>query len=461
MKTAGALPFCDAPVVPEPPARSLGLFRLLKQSRDNEIAVYSRDAFVNDASDVKFLFQRFVLLNHPEYIKHVLVTNHQNYPKSRLNRQILGRVLGQGLLTTEGKDWHRQRQIVAPAFHHMRIAGLAGIMTECAEATRERWQGAAERGEALDVFREMTALTMEITAKALFSRDVAPSVHEIGRAITVILQTFGKPSIVDILGLPEWLPRRRDPEAVEAIALLQRRVCEIITARRADPGERNDLLSMLLEARDEETGEGMTDRQLRDEIMTLFGAGHETTAVALTWTWYLLSQHPDVERRLHEELDRALGGRTPTWDDLNRLPYTRMVFEEAMRLYPPAFTMHRTALADDEIDGYKIRAGALITISPYVTHRNPKLWENPQRFDPERFTPEKVKARHRYAYLPFGAGPRVCIGNSFAMMAGRLTLATLARSYHLRLVPGHAVEAQGRITLRPRHGMRMTLKTRA
>jgi cytochrome P450 len=217
---------------------------------------------------------------------------------------------------------------------------------------------------------------------------------------------------------------------------------------------------MLLAARDETTGDGMSDRQLRDEVVTIFAAGHETTAVAMSWTWYLLSRHPRCEARLHQELDQVLAGRSPRFADLEHLPYTRMVFEEALRLYPPAFSLTRVAAADDRIGPHRIPKGAMVTLSPWVTHRDPRLWPDPERFDPERFLPEAVRQRHKFAYFPFGGGPRVCIGNSFALMEGRLILATLAQRYRLRLEPGHPVEPQGRITLRPRHGMRMTIEER-
>ena len=447
-------------LVPEPPSRPLGPFRYLKQIRDDQIAVFSRDDFVNDIGITKLLGQHFFLLNSPDYIKYVLLTNSENYPKSRLNRQLLRPVLGDGLLTSGGEFWRRQRRIAAPAFHHRRLSALAGTITQCAEEMIERWRSADDRRGAPDISVEMTALAMQIVTRTLFSRDIVGSVHELGKAISVIVKSLGKPSIIDLVGLPEWLPRRRDSKTVEAIAAVERTIYDIIAERRANPSETRDLLSMLLEARDEETGEGMTDRQLRDEAMTLFAAGHETTGTALTWTWYLLSQHPEVERRLHEELRIVLGGRTPSFGDLEALTFTRMVFEEAMRLFPPVIAFNREALSDDVIDGQKIPAGAMVKISPYVTHRNPKLWPNPSRFDPDRFMPDRARVRYRYSYLPFGGGPRICIGNSFAMMEAQLILATVAQAFRLQLLPGHPVEAKGQATLRPRWGLLMTLQPR-
>ncbi|MDP3767798.1 MAG: cytochrome P450, partial [Dehalococcoidia bacterium] len=235
----------------------------------------------------------------------------------------------------------------------------------------------------------------------------------------------------------------------------------MIEARRNNGADKDDLLSMLLEARDEETGEGMSDKQLRDEVFTMFTAGHETTAAALAWTWYLLSQHPEAEGRLHNELGSVLSGRTPGLDDLQRLPYTRMVIEETLRLYPPVWSIGRMALREDTVLGYRIPAKGQVLLSSYVTHRHPEFWDEPERFDPERFAPERAASRPRYAYFPFGGGPRQCIGNEFAMMEAQLALATLAQRYRLRLVPGQVVEPEPAVTLRPRHGVMVTVEARS
>lgn len=426
-------------------SRPLGALAFIRRVRENPIAVYAAEAYERDFSERTVLFQRFALVNHPDYIQRVLVTNQANYGKGRLNRQILGPTLGQGLLTSEGDFWRRQRRIAAPAFHRRRLAALAGLMVEVAQGVSARWRGLSE----IDVGREMMTLTMEIVARALFSRDVAGSVRELGGAIDTLIEGFGRAPVLDLLGLPEWLPRRRDPEARRALAYVDSVIYEIIRSRRAAPEAHDDLLGMLLEARDEESGEGMTDRQLRDEVMTLFAAGHETTAVALTWCWSLLARHPQPEARLHAEIDRVLAGRPPTFEDLERLPYSRMVVEEAMRLYPPAYSLNRVALADDVMGPHVVRKGALVTVSPWVTHRNPALWPDPLTFDPERFRPEAVRERHRYAYFPFGGGPRICIGNAFALMEARLALAVLAQAW--RLVPlGPQPQPQARVTLRPK-----------
>ncbi len=447
-------------VVPEPldgPANPVRFLRLL---RDDQLSVYTRESFVAGFLQARILFQNFVLINEPAFIEHILLTNHHNYVKSRLNRQIVRPVIGNGLLISEGEFWRRQRRIMAPAFHRQRVAQAAGVMVRRTRQRLERWRTACKSGQSLDINREMMSLTMEIVAEALFSSDIAGSIDELGRAVTTLFASLGTPNPLDVLGFPEWFPRWRSHRTRSALALLDRTVYEIIAARRGAREMSGDLLGLLLSARDDETGEEMTDTQVRDEVITFFAAGHETTALALTWTLYLLSRHPGVERTLHGEVDRVLADREATYDDLEALPYTRMVIQEAMRLFPPAFGLSRRALADDRVGERTIRSGSLVTISPYLTHRNPRLWEDPLRFDPERFTPDRIRTRHRYAYLPFGGGPRICIGRGFAMAEACLVLATIARAYRLRMAPGHRVVAHGRITLRPRYGLRMTLERR-
>lgn len=447
-------------VVPEPPAGRFGLIQFLRLIRDSGIAGFDRDSFVNDFSEVRMFFHRLVLINEPEFIEHILLSNHRNYVKGRLSRQVLRPALGTGLLTSEGDFWRRQRRIAAPAFHRQHLARAADVMARRARQRVDLWRTPCEEGKSLDIAHEMMSLAMEIVAEALFSSDIAGSIDDLGRAMTTVIASFGTPSPLDILGFPEWLPRWRSPRARSALARLDRMIYDMIATRRTTQRGSDDLLGLLLAAHDEETGEGMTDTQLRDEVMTLFAAGHETTAMALTWTLYLLSRHSEIERKLHDEVDRVLGEGQARFADLEHLTYTRMVIEEAMRLFPPAFILNREPLTDDEVGGHLIRAGSTVTISPYVTHRNPRLWKDPLRFDPERFTPNRIKERHRFAYFPFGGGPRICIGNGFAMMEARLVLATIARAYRLSVVSGHRVEAQGRITLRPRYGLRMVLERR-
>ena len=463
-------------VCPEPPPRQVGLLQWMRLVYKNPIAVFDREAFAADFRQKQVFLGNFVLVNEPDCIQHILLTNHRNYSKGRIIRNTLGPVLGDGLVTSEGELWRRQRRIAAPGFHQQRLAQAAGAMSRLARQRVERWRAPCEKGEPLDVAEEMSSLTMEIVARTLFSMDMSESIDDIGRAMTTVIAAFGTLNPVDFLGWPAWMPRPRSRRTRAALARLERAIQDIIAERRRVREAPDDFLSLLMAGRDEETGEGMTDKQLRDEVVTFFTAGHETTAMALTWTLYLLSRHPAVEHELHQEVDRVLGAGAAgggagagdagagdaeaTFADVEALSYTRMVIQEAMRLFPPVFSIQRVPLEDDELGGHRIPAGSFVTISPYVTHRNPRVWPDPLRFDPGRFTPDRMKERHAFAYIPFGGGPRVCIGSGFAMLEACLVLARIARAYRLRTVSGHPVEAQGWVTLRPRHGLRMTLEKR-
>jgi cytochrome P450 len=397
--------------------------------------------------------QDVFFFNHPDYIKDVLVTHHQNFMKGRA-LQRAKRLLGEGLLTSEGDFHRRQRRLAQPAFHRGRIASYGTVMTDYAAHTTSRWQD----GETLDISQEMMRLTLAIVGKTLFDADVEAEADEIGAALTAVMELF------DFLLMPfsellEKLPLPHVRRFQKAKERLDATIYRIIEERRRSNEDRGDLLSMLLSARDEEGDGGqMTDLQVRDEVMTIFLAGHETTANALSWTWYLLSQHAEVEAKLHEEIDAVLEGRTPTVEDVPRLRYTEMVLAEAMRLYPPAWAIGRLALQDHEIGGYTIPAKALVLLSPYVTHRDERYFPDPTRFDPERWTQQAREARPQFAYFPFGGGARRCIGEGFAWMEGILLIAALAQHWRMRLVPNHRVETLPVITLRPKHGMRMTLK---
>ena len=398
------------------------------------------------------------LVTHPDYVKHVLQDNHRNYNKGALSDAYLKPLLGQGLITSEGDFWLRQRRLMQPAFHKQRLAHFGQTMTDKTLAMLDRWQTYAASGEPFDVSAEMMRLTLSIVGKTLFSAEVEDTSGEVGRAMEVA-QAHVNYRTTHPFSLPERFPTPRNRRFRQAKATFDRILLSIIEERRRSGEDKGDLLGMLLAARDEATGEGMSDQQLRDETVTLFLAGHETTSNTLTWTWYLLSQHPEVARRLREELSRLLGGRTPTVADIPHLKYTTQVLEETMRLYPPAWVITRGAIGPDEIGGYPIPARALISISPYVTHRHPDFWPNPEVFDPERFTPERAADRPRYAYFPFGGGPRQCIGNNFALMEATLLLATIAQAGQLDLAPGHRVALEPLITLRPRYGMRMRFQT--
>jgi cytochrome P450 len=360
-------------------------------------------------------------------------------------------VLGNGLLTSEGDLWKRQRRIAQPAFHRQRIAGFAGTMVRAAEDATALLE--SRRGDDVDMHHEMMRLTLRIVGETLLAYDPTDAADEVGAALSFLLPLANQRS-VRIVDLPPIFPTRQNLKFRRALATLDTVVRRMIAERRKSPGDRGDLLSMLIEARDAETGEAMDDRQLRDETMTIFLAGHETTANALTFTWLLLSRFPAAARELRAELTQVLGGRSATADDLPKLTVTRRILQEAMRLYPPAWIIGRSATGPDEICGYEVPAGSIVFISPYVVHRHPELWEDPEGFDPSRFAREPARG----AYLPFGGGPRMCIGNGFATMEAELVLATMAQRLRFDLVPGTDVKLQPSITLRPRDGVAMTVR---
>lgn len=393
--------------------------------------------------------QDVYLLNCPEHIKDVLITQQSKFIKSRILQRSKF-LLGEGLLTSEGALHLRQRRLVQPAFHRERLAGYGQTMIACAARARERWRD----GQTLDIAEQMTHLTLAIVAKTLFSADIEEEAPQIGQALTAVLQLFNV-LVMPFSDLIRKLPLPMNRRFERAQKRLDATIYRIIQERRASGEDRGDLLSMLLLAQDEEGTGGMSDKQVHDEALTLFLAGHETTANALTWTWYLLSQNPEAEARLRAELDDTLQGRLPTVDDLPRLSYTSMVFSEALRLYPPAWVVGRMAAVNCKVAGFEIPAGTLLMMSPYVTQRDPRFFAEPERFRPERWTPEEQEKRPKFAYYPFGGGTRVCIGERFAWMEGVLLLAAIAQQWRLRLVPGHPVAHHALMTLRTRYGMKM------
>ena len=413
-----------------------------------------------DVVHFRFLFWPAYVFYHPDQVKRVLQENHRNYSKNFPMMKAAQEIFGNGLFTNDGASWLHQRRLMQPSFQHKRLASFGRLMSEAAAAMLERWQSSNPGDAPLDISQEMMRLTLRIAGLALFAHDLTNEVDRIGSTFTTLDPLISRYTSFPFP--PLWVPTLRNRRLLAGLNTLNTVIYALIAERRKQLADTDapDLLSMLLAARDEETGLGMSDQQLRDEVLTLLLGGHETTAMALTWTWFLLSQYPEVQRRLHAELDSVLSGQLPAIEHLDALPYTRMVIQEAMRLYPPVFGFTRFAIAPDEIGGYTVPAKSIIFLSAYCTHRHPACWEEPEVFDPERFTPERSTDRPRFAYFPFGGGPRQCIGNSFAMMEAQLVLATIAQRYSLRLVPGHPVVPQVLLTMRPRYGLPMTLQLR-
>lgn len=395
------------------------------------------------------------LVNHPHYVGHVF--QDKNYSRTRL----LSLALGDGLITSEGAYWRSQRRLAQPAFHHQFISKFDALVTDAAIAMLRRWHAIAGTDQPVEVPTEMMRLTLGIIGNALFGVDLSGEAQILAEAITTIVEDLGRMGRT-LFGSEYNVSPMRDRQFKTAMEIVDRIVYSIIDKRRRENNQAGDLLSRLLCGRDEETGEALSDRQLRDEAVTMLVAGHETTANMLAWTWYLLSEHPSIERRLQTELATVLEGRVPSFQDLPKLHYNRMVLQESLRLYPPVwFISPRTPLADDVIGGYLIPANSRVVVSPYAMHRHLSYWQNPEQFDPERFSPERSKGRPHYAFCPFGGGHHLCLGNNLAMMEGELILATIVQRYQLRLCAGHPVEPDPLVTLRHRYGLPMTLHARS
>jgi cytochrome P450 len=411
---------------------------------------------------IRFRFGSLVcyMLNHPDYIEEVLVTKRSLFPRY-LNEDGGNRVFGNGLVTSDWDFWRNQRRMIQPAFHRERIAAYGEVMVAHTNRMLATW----EPGEIRDIHQDMMYLTLLIVAKTLFDADLTPDVEDIGKAVKVVVQHLdenrGSNALLVLLGsvLFRWLPTPRQLRFQKAIQRLDDIVYCTIREHRATGKDTGDLLSMLLEVQD--SGESqMTDKQLRDEVMNLVLAGYDTTASALSWTWMLLSQNPEVEAKLLEELQAVLGGRTPTVADLPQLRYTESVVLESMRLYPPIWMISLQAKQDCEIGGYPVPAGTLVIMNQWVMHRDPRYFDNPEEFEPDRWADDLAKRLPTYAYFPFGGGPRVCIGKSFAMMEAVLVVATIAQKFKLTLVPEHPIVPRPSISLCPKHGMKMLLTKR-
>lgn len=398
----------------------------------------------------KLFGKPYVLVTNPDYVKHILQDDYRSYIRGRSVET--GRVLlGDGLPLTDGEYWLRQRRLIQPAFHRQRLSSLVETMTKNISSQLDEWA----HKQSIDMETEMSRLALSIIIRAMFSDRARGHVDDLAEAFK-IASSFMLWRSQQMLAPPLWMPIPKNVAYNKALKVLNGTVYPLIAGARKNPD--NDLLDMLLEMRDEDGGEGLTDRQVRDEVITIFFAGHETSAMTMTWMFYLISQHPDVETKLRNEISEVLNGRAPTFADLPKLTYTSKVIQETLRLYPAAYLFAREAVGNQTMDGYEIPAGVMIFITPYVTHRNAKFWDEPERFDPERFNQEEIAKRPSHVYFPFGEGPHVCIGNNFAMTEMQLILTMALQRFDFKLVPGHSVGLKPEATLRPSHGMMMTIK---
>jgi cytochrome P450 len=402
------------------------------------------------------------LFVHPEHYKYILQDNYKNFTKMPSPAfQLLLPLVGKGLLSNDGESWLRQRRLAQPAFHRGQIQELAQVMTTTAERRLVRWEEMAHSGKVVSFDREMMELTLEIAGKALFSVDLTGPAREVGDIFNRLNELFAKlvvsPLALVTMRIPFWPSTR---QVAHDVAALDQLIYGMINERRESGTPGNDLMGMLLAARDQETGEGMDEKQLRDEVITLLIAGHETTTLLLTWFFYCLGRYPEIEAQVHEEVDRTLSGRLPTFEDIPNLVYTRQVIDETLRLYPPAYALSRFGNRADSVGGYDVRANAAISLCPFITHRMPEFWRQPLEFDPERFDPAQNTNRHRFAYVPFGAGPRQCIGESFSLTEGVLVAAAIAQRFRLRIPDHHVAQLDPQITLHPKGGMPLRFEHR-
>ena len=403
----------------------------------------------------RFLYLHAYFLYNPPDIETMLTTDAKSYRKARsLRSPFFYRLVGNGLVTSEGDFWRRQRRLAQPAFHRQRISSYGDIMVEYANRAIAAWKD----GEQRDIAREMTRLTLEIVVKTLFNSDVSNDADHVGAMLSEIVKPFASQATL------KWIADNRLPTPghrryFNAVSEIDRIVLRIIAEHRASGTDEGDLLSMLLQAQDED-GSQMSDAQLRDEVMTLFLAGHETTALSLSWSWYLLATHAEAEKKFHAELEEVLGGRAPEVSDLPKLKYTEMIAKEAMRLYPPAYAVGREAIEDTEIGGFRVPRNTQLFAFQWVTHRDPRFFNLPNDFDPDRWATDSIQNLPRYAYFPFGGGPRQCIGNYFAMMEVVLLLATIGQRFKFSMVQDHPVEVLPVLSLRPKNGIKVIVQER-
>jgi cytochrome P450 len=439
------------PLVRPPGPRNRGIVGNFPLGSRDPLGLYTQWARqYGDMFYYRAFYRHIYFLNHPDLIENVLVTNSRNFIKGEALRSNQ-RIFGNGLLTNEGESWLRQRRLIQPAFHRDRIQSYGNTMVAYTERMMAGWRD----GEVRDIHRDTMRLALEIVAKALFNVEITSERDRVATALNTVME-LGSGGRMLLPPLLRMVPTPGNIRYRHAARQLDDIVYDLIRQRRSNGQGTDDLLSALLQAQDE-SGGGMRDEQLRDEVMTLLLAGHETTAVSLSWTWYLLAQYPEIEKKLWSELREVLHGRSPTTQDLSKLPYTERVVKEVMRLYPPAWAIVRNSLEDCELGGYRVPARATLMMSQWVMHRDPRYFEQPESFNPDRWLDDRAKGTPKFAYFPFGGGPRSCIGAAFATMEAILVLATIAQKYQIRVAPECPVEAVPSITLRPKHGIKVML----
>ncbi len=446
---------------PIPPRQPLPFVTYLRTVRRNFIEALDESMYRAPIIRQRSAFAPSFIVSAPAGLRRVLLDNAANYPKAPVEHRILGPAMGNGLILSEGDTWRAHRRIMAPAFDHRTNETYAPVMVDAALRLARRWE-ALPAGATVELGHDMMDLTLDIISRSMFAAD-SDSIKEI------IRQGSDRYQDAMMVGLIEFIPgigrlwsAFKGARGRAIMREFDRAMFALIEKRMRTPPAHHDLLDRLITSRDDVSGAGMTPREIRDQVLTIFVAGHETTALALMWTWYVLSLHPEHEARMHAELDAVLGGREPAWNDIPSLPYTRMILQESMRLYPPVHTLaFRQAMQADVLCGMPVPKGALVTMIPWIIHRHHEHWTDPGRFDPERFTPEASAQRDRLAYIPFGFGPRVCIGASFAMTEAVLILATMAQRFRLRVAANCSVEPHALFTLRAKHGMHMDVTRRS
>jgi cytochrome P450 len=439
---------------------TIGTLRALRLARDNMVAAWPISFYRREFIVENILGQKLFIVNCPAGVQHVFVTNSRNYRKSPSNSATLTPLLGSGLFVSEGELWNRQRKIMTPAVAHSRMTDYARIVIEAGKEAIDSWKAKGDEAFEVDVNEPFTILTAEVISQIMFGYKLGEKGWTLYEAFKDYQATAGRVHVAELMGLPDWFPRPGRRSGRKAVAKFDSVLLDIIeTGTRRGVAAPDDMLNMLLSFRDEQ-GQPMSRELVRDEVASIFLAGHETTAITLSWAFYLLDRHPAVEARVHEEVDRVFGDRDAVYTDMEKLTYCRAVIDETLRLFPPVHIFSRQALEDDEVCGHKVPKGSFVTVASWVLHRHKLYWPDPQEFRPERFLPENAEKIERFAYIPFGTGPRVCLGKHLGLLEATMLFAMTARNFKLRLKPGTVVEPLGRMTLRPRWGMPMIVQRR-